>query len=214
MALTDKVAFCTLADLKTELGITDSLSDARLERRIIAASAVIESHCQRRFRRTTVTETLIGYGSPTLFISRTPIESVTSLSIDGTAIDSANYTLDGDKGILRALTGAWQWTTYRAATASTPPIPGDEYPDYSCIYIGGYFLPNDTAPMPGTATALPDVLIEACLTIAATMQRRGGQDTGLAGSAAGDASVSWFATMGGLTANAVSDLLANFVRRS
>lgn len=41
--------YCTLADLKAVLRITDSVDDTMLEARISEASRVIDQHCDRRF---------------------------------------------------------------------------------------------------------------------------------------------------------------------
>lgn len=98
--------YCTLAELKSYLGITGSTDDSRLESAIESASRAIDAECSRRFY--TVTETLY-------FIATEPdrvdfdedLQSITSISYDSTgkrdyiALDAADYELDPESAPYR-----------------------------------------------------------------------------------------------------------------
>lgn len=192
MALTDKIAFCLLSDLKDDLGITDALSDTKLERRILAASAMIERYCARQFRRNAArVETLPGHGTCRLLPSLRPIVSVSEVAIDGSIVDPDSYTLETDsagEGWALYAEAGWMWTAPGVQTIDSVmvPLPGSERAAYAVTYSGGYALPNDTDQ---TAPLLPYEVAEACALLAAHLWRRKGVDGDVVSESDGDASV-------------------------
>jgi hypothetical protein len=189
MSLTDKVAFCTLADLKADLNITGSGEDQTLQRRILAASALIEAHCSRAFRRETRTEKVAGQGWPTVALRLSPILTLTSVEIDGQAIDSNAYQVtDAERGLVFRRDG-WEWTAGVAPLAAPAQVAGTEEPAFEFTYTGGYILPNDTVQTP--APFLPEPVIEACLLLAANLHSNRGRDGAVVAEQVGDASVQY-----------------------
>lgn len=202
MALTDKVAFCTLAEVKDDLGITDSASDAALERRILLASSMIEAYCGRKFRREVDrVEKLAGYGTARLLPSLLPIESVASITYDTSLIPASNYEVErtdaGEGWAIYAAQG-WRWTAPGVQTVSDEPVPqpGQERRLFSVTYTGGFTLPNDTDQ---TGPALPFTLREACALLAVTLWKGRGRDGNVVAESAGDASVQ-YGYLGGVAA--------------
>lgn len=200
MALTDTNALCKLDDLKADLGISGATYDTALERRILAASQMIEAYCGRKFRQGTRAEKLPGYGTSRLLPSVLPIVSVTSVVFDdGSAIDAANYSVEtdsnGDGWALYAPFG-WQWTAAGLQGIDRQPIPlvGSERRAFTVTYVGGYGLPNDTTPPSPT---LPTIISEACIMLAGTLWRRRGRDANVMAESVGDASVQ-FGYLGGV----------------
>lgn len=125
-----------LDTVKQELGITDSVSDARIEALICTASDIIAAHCDRVFARETVTE----YFYPDrrgwcerwdeLVLARTPIESITSVSNDDSALDTADYSYDANSGILFRLVNNGQLALNWWASHAGVQVQ----------YVGGYAL--------------------------------------------------------------------------
>lgn len=124
--------------VKQELGITDNASDERLEGLICTASDIIAAHCDRVFARETVTEFFYpdrrGYCErwDELVLARTPIESITSISNDDSALAATDYTYDANSGLLFRLVNNgllplnW-WTSHAGVQVQ---------------YVGGYALLN------------------------------------------------------------------------
>lgn len=217
MALTDKIAFCTLADLKDDLGISDSSSDARLERRILSASEMIQRYLNRPLRREVGrVEKLPGFGTTYLFPSLTPIESIASIEFDGAVVDPTRYETTNERTLIYAESG-WEWTVQGVQTISAElqPVPGSERPAFEVTFTGGYWLPNDNGAMPGTATALPVAITEACLQLATMLHLARGRDQSVQSEQTGNASVSYRANSsddaGGLPAS-IARMLAGYRR--
>ena len=86
-----------MADLITAQDVEDSLGATYSERAdvgrlITAASALVEQHCNRVFAQEDVDEYLDGTGTDCLLVSRPPIASVDSISVDGTDLDNSEET--------------------------------------------------------------------------------------------------------------------------
>jgi hypothetical protein len=193
MALTDKVAFCHLHDLKADLGITGHTLDTALERRILAASALVERYCNRAFRRTVgKVEKLAGFGTTRLLPSLTPIEAIASITFDGAIVDPLSYEVETDSGglgwAIYAESG-WLWTAPGVQTISEMPVPlpGAERKVYAVTYTGGFTLPNDT--LPNVPPTLPFEIQEATTLLAAHLYAQRGRDGNVVGESVGDASV-------------------------
>lgn len=193
MALTDKIAFALLADVKADLGITDAALDSALERRILAASALVERYCNRAFRRTVgKVEKLAGYGTTRLLPSLTPIESVASITYDGAIVDPSLYEIEtdsGGNGWAIFAEGGWLWTTPGVQTSAEGPnpLPGMERKLYAVTYTGGFTLPNDTVPT--TNPVLPFEIQEATTLLSAHLYAQRGRDGNVVSESVGDASV-------------------------
>ncbi len=146
----------TLEAVKTELGISDASQDALLGLLIDQASAAIVDHCGRPFARETYKETVPGYGSNRLMLSRTPIISVASVVADSEVI--VDYLIENpDAGILYRKVG-WRWTPPLGWNITYYPVAGQEELLFAVTYTAGYVLPGDT----GTPR-LPQAVERACI---------------------------------------------------
>lgn len=210
MALTDKNAFCTLADLKDELGITDSSQDARLERRILGASDMIERFLNRPVRReVNRIEYLPGYGGANLLPSLTPIESIASIEMDGEVIPPDAYEITSNKLFVFSSTG-WEWTALGLQTISRElvMVPGTEREAFKVTFTGGWCLPNDTTQ---AGTLLPVAITEACLQLATTLHLQRGTNRAIAAEAVGEASVQMRADTEGSVSNGIPAGIASML---
>jgi hypothetical protein len=134
----------TLARLKAELSITDSLSDTLLTNIIREASEAIGSYCSRPegFGAETVTETFwltdAPYLDPTtrgqdvLILARDLVPTIASVTEDGTAlVANTAYLLDGSvlcrvfSGTMRAWTARQVVVAYSAGYALPGSVPND-----------------------------------------------------------------------------------------
>lgn len=193
MALSGTIALCTLGELKLALGIAnaDTSRDSVLEGRILAASERIEGYCSRTFGRAVdVAEKLRGAGWPRLLPDRTPVESVTSCTIDGVAVDVTQLEVVGKtRNMVEWPEAAFPWAARLSGDGiAQGRVPGTERQNVTLTYTGGYHLPNDGA-LPSGATALPYAIREACVVLAADMDRRLTRDASVVAEAVGEASV-------------------------
>lgn len=196
MALTDKLALCTLADVKDDLGITDGTSDARLERRILACSDAMLRYLGRPLRREVGrVELLAGFGTANLLPKLTPIESVTSIVFDGDLVPATSYSVN-DGWAIYSQTG-WQSTLLGVQTISPELewVPGTERRAYEVTYTGGYCLPNDTTQ---AGAMLPPALAEAAISFTVTAYRAKGRDESIQAESLGEASVQFRGGVAGL----------------
>jgi hypothetical protein len=93
-----------MADLVTEAEVTTlwpefptKVEDADARALLItAASDWVERYCQREFTQATVTETISPAGVARLILRRPPVTSITSVTLDDTALAATEYVLDPD----------------------------------------------------------------------------------------------------------------------
>jgi hypothetical protein len=125
----------TLERVKEELGITGSSDDARLSRLITASSAAVATYLNRVLAREIVSETIRfdDYECrEEIVLQRSPIAAVTSAAEDGTTVDSDEYEIDADSGIIYRLDAA-----------------GYRYVWFACkslvvVYSAGWVLPGNS----------------------------------------------------------------------
>lgn len=161
----------TLAAVKDELGITDDSKDAYLRRSIAAASGAIARYCDRTFGRKTITETLTGRDTASVFLSLTPIVEIESVEIGGALLDKGAYVVDEHTGELRRVGGVWPWTGRTVHFIETVRVTGSEQPNIAVKYTGGYVLPKDDEDNGNgddEKVNLPPELEMACIMTAAT----------------------------------------------
>lgn len=146
----------TLATFKVARGITGTSDDAIWSALITQASAMIAGHCGRVFREEVVTETIRPSGRPphSLMLARFPIGGVSSISEGGITLNSSDYFIDPQSGILERICGD------RAA-----------FWNGACVvtYSGGYR--GDGDPL-----SVPSDLQGACIDLVDHLKRRGASD--------------------------------------
>lgn len=144
-------ALTTLVTMLDELALTGDggAQDARLERFINAATALVESHCARRFARVDeIEESLRPRGTVYLWPERAPILTVHSITVDGAELAATDYEIHdvrpGTPGkLFRA--SSWPSSAARLTGITYPPLPGTESANVVVNYDGGYVTPHQVA---------------------------------------------------------------------
>lgn len=96
----------TVADVKSDLGITGSTYDTILARYVTESSVDLASACNRVFARETLSELFrLAADRPSLQLRRWPVSSITSVTVDGTGLASTDYEVDAESGLLWRLNG-------------------------------------------------------------------------------------------------------------
>jgi len=166
----------TLERVKLELDIKNDINNDLLSARIASASSVIAGLCFPSLRRETVIETFYpdhyGECADRLTLDHSPVVSISSVTVDGTALtdavivddvvtDLAEWRLDGDKLRLRRQTTAGRHSHWSFCTGIV------------VSYTGGYLLPGQVG------RDLPYEIEDACVELVAAYWAARGRDPGL-----------------------------------
>jgi hypothetical protein len=135
----------TLANFKTDIGLTTTDEDAWITAKLPRVSALIARFCNRVFAKQTYSQQFRDVESDALSLSQYPIVSVTSITEDGTVLASTDYEIDAAKGLIYRL-----YNDERVCWSACK---------ITVVYLGGFVLPGDS----GTRD-LPQDLEEAALT--------------------------------------------------
>lgn len=173
MAITN--GYCTLADVKSALRITDTVDDSLIEVSIEAASREIDGYCQRSFYTTTATRV---FQATNAFITETDdIVSVTTLKTStdgatyGTTWSATDFQLEPLNGVTAGLTQPY--TRVRAIGANLFPqwsVTGT-YSNFAGVQITGVF---------GWST-VPTAIKQAAILLAMRQFKRYDSPLGVAG---------------------------------
>ncbi len=151
----------TVSNLRADLGLgpTDP-SDSVLERRIDEATSLIEAYCGRTFARQTYRETFGANagGEYKLVLARDPVQSITSIGVDGANYANDEYVLDGIT--LYRLNGVGRRTYW-------------SYGPTDVLYVAGYALPGDVDQ---SGAKLPALIQRCCTTEISAMLSMSGRD--------------------------------------
>lgn len=91
----------TLSSVKAYLKLgNESTDDALLNELIKACSTAIENYCQRKFGVDTYEEEYDGSGKPFLLLQNYPVTSITSVEVDEQVIDTGEYKVRKNNGML------------------------------------------------------------------------------------------------------------------
>ncbi|KXG42874.1 head-tail connector protein [Tepidibacillus decaturensis] len=130
-----------------KIDATDTSQDSLFEALINASSNVIENYCNRSFIESTYTdEEYDGKETSNLILKNFPVYSVTSIKIDDVLVDSTEYKVRKDSGIVVRLNSVWPAgimnikVTY---TAGYTAIPADV--ELACKHLVMFFYKMDVA---------------------------------------------------------------------
>lgn len=181
-------ALCTLADLKTELGITVTTFDTTLERMIESSTAAIEKYCGRPqgfHWETARVDNVKGFGTVILHVPKTPLLSIASIVFDpddaNDTVAATEYRIDNAQQGRIYRENGWLWTVAFGEAILTHPLPGTEESLFRVTYAGGFKTANQVGTNPpglgvtGPRT-LPYDLEDACITLAALRYRWAARD--------------------------------------
>ena len=147
------ITVTTAASTRLLCSVTDVLDEMSedvllVERFVAQASAAIERYCGMIFAQQRYTEILASERQTLMGLTRTPIVSLSSVTLDGEAV--TDYRIeDAEAGLLyrRERWGGWGgWTAY----------------DWTFIYVAGYLLPGQI-PIDATGSTLPGDIQRACI---------------------------------------------------
>lgn len=152
---------CTLADLKTYLGITTNESDSVLEMLIKQNSAMIENYLNYSLaRKVNEAEVHSVNNEQLLLLDNQPIQSVYAVTIGGTAID--DFKVIPKYSSVGMLYRGLGWCGEYYTRGMTYDAVSGVY-EIEVSYISGYYLPNDAGYVEGASDSLPYDIMSACI---------------------------------------------------
>lgn len=169
MAITN--GYCTLAQIKAAVRISDSVDDSLLEMAVESASRMIDSECDRNF-----------YTSGTATRDYVPIDSYTVDTDDLMSIDEIKIDDSGDQTFLITL----QTTDFQREPVNGLSS-GNLFPTTRIRMIGDYLLPiwygQATVRIRGVYgfTPVPAQVTQACVIQASRIFKRLDSPLGVAG---------------------------------
>lgn len=107
-----------IATVKAELDISGTSQDDELQRLLTEASVQIATYCNRVFAVQTYSEVYRNVRCRSLLpLSHAPVDTITSVSVDGTALESTEYEVEAEAGFLYRLSDDTRiaWTACKIA---------------------------------------------------------------------------------------------------
>ena len=157
---------CTLATLKTYLGISGSTQDELLTLMIKQVSAQIENYLGYSLTRTNNSEVHSVNNEQLLLLDCQPIQSVSSVKIGEFVVD--DYKLIPKYTKVGMLYRGLGWCGKYYTRGMTYDVVSGMY-EIEVDYISGYYLPNDAGYVEGNAESLPYDIMSACLVACAEL---------------------------------------------
>jgi hypothetical protein len=154
------------ANLVGEFGTVAAEDRTHIERLCKSASSFVERYCHRVFSYdAAIVEYQAGYGTAHLVLERTPVKSITSITVNGSTLSSSDYSIaSADAGLIWA-SGGWPWTALiRGGDIAGDGAPDSEEKSIVVTYKGGYVCPGQvTAGPPALTRDLPDEIEDAVI---------------------------------------------------
>jgi hypothetical protein len=192
-------------------------SDSLLLTLIAEATEDVEAYIGRPLSRATYTELLSGNGGEILRLGRAPLESITSIKIDGTLLDAAGYDrVDTKQPNVRRLSagtppvgyGVWPIARQAVGEVQGLGVAGlRELLNIEAVYVAGYWLPSMSGSPPTGAHLLPASLEGAVQRL--LFDRRQGEALpfGVASIRKGDRDIKFVEGLGMVSGAACADVL-------
>jgi hypothetical protein len=182
----------SLTVYKATLGTTSTADDDKMQYALDRATALIEGYLGYPLRRRVYKETVAGYGSLELQVTRTPLVAVETVSFQDEEVDPTSYDIANESaGIIYRELG-WPWTAGVEYDLVPHVTPRSELKSFSVVYEAGYCVNGSTEDgWLTTGEAVPSD-IEGALVSAATFLYKGaGRDPSVASKKIGDLSITY-----------------------
>lgn len=151
---------CSLSDVKTLLGITDTTQDAKLTLLIKEASAQIEGYLGYKLGRQEYTEELHSVNNRQLItLNHFPIQSVSACEIGGEAV--TDYKILPEYARWGNLYRGGGWCGAYYTRGFTHDVVSGFW-NIKVTYIAGYYLPDMEGYVEGADASLPYDIVSIC----------------------------------------------------
>lgn len=182
----------SLTAYKAAVGTTTTADDDIMQSALNRATALIEGYVGYPLRRQVYSETLAGYGSLELQVTRTPLKSIESIYYGSELVDPTSYDIanEGAGLIYREL--GWPWTAGIDWDLSPRVTPKSEAKTYTAVYEAGYCVSGSTADgWLTTGEAVPAELEAAAIATATFLYKGASRDPSVQSKKIGDLSITY-----------------------
>lgn len=185
-------ALMSLTVYKATLGTTSTAEDVQMQYALDRATALIEGYIGYPLKRQVYHETVQGYGSYELAVSRTPLLAVESILHTTEEVDPSSYDI-GNAGaglIYREL--GWPWTAGVEYDLVQHVVPRSELKSYTVVYEAGYCVNGSTADgWLTTGEPVPSDIESALVHAATFIYKSAGRDLSIESKKIGDLSITY-----------------------
>jgi hypothetical protein len=182
----------SLTVYKATVGTTSTADDMKMQYALDRATALIEGYVGYPLRRQVYEETVAGYGSNELQVSRTPLKAIESILYSTDEVDPTSYDIanEGAGLIYREL--GWPWTAGVEYDLVPHVSPRSELRTYTAVYEAGYCVNGSTEDgWLTTGEAVPGD-IEAALEVTTTfLYKNAGRDPSVESKRIGDLAITY-----------------------
>lgn len=209
-------AATTAARLRDRYPALASLTDGQLLTRILEVTGEAEIYIGRPLARAGYTELLSGNGGQLLRLARAPLESITSVKIDGTTLETTGYdrvdTLQPNVRRLAAGSVGTAYDVWPIARQGVGHVEGlqvaglREVLNIEAVYVAGYWLPSMSGSAPADAHVISPALEGALQRIIFDRYQSESLPVGVASIKKGDREIRYLEGVGHVAANAADVL--------
>ena len=185
-------ALMSLDAYKATVGTTTTADDTSIQFALDRATALIEGYIGYPLKRQVYHETVAGYGSNQMTVSRTPLKSVESIAYGSEVVDPISYDIESESGgiIYREL--GWPWTAGVEYDLMPHVVPRSELKSYTVVYEAGYCINGSTADgWLTTGESVPEDLQGALVHAATFLYKSAGRDLSVSSKKIGDLSITY-----------------------
>jgi hypothetical protein len=163
----DQTKLIRLETVKSRIGISDTSNDDVISELIDEASQLVTDFVGYDLAQKAYVETIPGSQHRFLLLSRMPINSVSSITFDGSAI--TDYTIhDAASGILYRELG-WTRSIGYYGPINIDPLPGSEIPNWIVTYVAGFKIPGEEGELSDGEYNLPRSIQAHVFTVVKTL---------------------------------------------
>lgn len=187
-----ETALMSLTAYKAAVGTTTTADDDLMQSALDRATSLIEGYIGYPLRRQVYEETVHGYGSMTLTVSRTPLRAIESILYSTETVASTEYEIENDKGGLIYRELGWPWSARMEYELVARAAPGLETKPYTVVYESGYCVNGSTADgWLTTGEAVPSDVEAALIGAATFLYKSAGRDLSVSSKKIGDLSITY-----------------------
>jgi hypothetical protein len=185
-------ALMSLTVYKATLGTTSTADDVQMQYSLDRATALIEGYLGYPLKRQVYAETVAGYGSLELQVSRTPLRAIESIFYTTDEVDPTSYDIANESAGLIYRELGWPWTAGVEYDLVPHVVPRSELKSYTVVYEAGYCVNGSTEPgWLTTGEPVPGDIEGALVNAATFLYKSAGRDLSITSKRIGDLSLTY-----------------------
>lgn len=182
----------SLTSYKAAIGTTTTADDTIIQSALDRATSLIEGYIGYPLRRQVYQETLGGYGSLELQVSRTPLRAIESIYYGSELVDPTSYDISNEGAGLIYRELGWPWTAGIDWDLMPRVTPKSESRTYTAVYEAGYCQNGSTADgWVTTGESVPPEIEAATIAAATFLYKGASRDPSVQSKKIGDLSVTY-----------------------